>query len=160
MIYLVKMQRCFNNHQYITGIYADEDIAHFMGEYHQKFVRGGYKYYYTIETHDYFDSRCFIVSWENDDESLKYRLYRDEEHAMENTRPEDSSKYRYKAMWYETNDYNITEDELMEAADCWHFFKGKQLLGLSKLYERYKENKRKEFIGEVRNENRNTGTTT
>ena len=136
-MYLIKANRSFSNsnHQYIIGVSDDEDIAHFVGEYHCKFHRGGHKYIYSIENIAWVEGHCFIVSWENNDESLRYRVFWDKDSSKI---PDGSHKnYRFKARVWESID-DIPEDELMEASDHWHFFNGKELLGLSKLYEKHR----------------------
>lgn len=137
MLYLVKMQRCAGNHQYIIGIYRDEDIAHFKGEYHQKFIRGGHKYYYIVEPLNFVSESCYIVSWENNDETLRYRVYHDKDHAMKNTQTTDYKHYRFKCKEYLPSDYEYDDDEIEEAAQYWHFFEGKEIVGLQKLYKHY-----------------------
>jgi len=144
-MYLVKANRAFSNsnHQYIIGFSNDEDIAHFAGEYHCKFHRGGHKYIYTIENISWVQDKCFVVSWENNDESLRYRVFIDKNHSK---LPEGAGKnYRFQAKEHESIE-TFDEEDLLEASEYWHFFKGKELLGLSKLYEKYKEKKRKEYL--------------
>jgi len=144
MLYLVKIQRCAGNHQYIEGIYKDEDIAHFMGEYHQKFERGGHKYHYIVEPISWVDESCFIVSWENNDETMTYRIYMDEEHYKLNLVKGTHKNYRFEAREYVPDDYDIADDDLEHCADYWHFFEGKELLGLHKVYKAYKDRKYEE----------------
>jgi hypothetical protein len=136
MLYLVKMQRCYGNHQYIEGVYHDEEIAYFMGEYHQKFIRGGHKYYYIVEPLNFVHDHCHIVSWENDDETLRYRVYHNEEHAEEHIKETDNKNYRYQSKTYHPI-HNTYPDDIDYVAEYWHFFEGKELLGLRKLYKMF-----------------------
>ena len=148
MLYLVKMQRSFGDHQYIHCVCKDEDIAHFMGEYHQKFERGGHKYHYVIEPINWVYEKCFIVSWQNPDETLRYRVYLDEKFAEI---PEGSDEnYRFSAKTWESADESIDDDDLLHASEYWHFFKGKELLGLSKLYEVYRKKQVEIYLSELK----------
>lgn len=143
-MYLIKANRSYtnSNHQYIIGVSEDEDIACFMGEYHCKFIRGGHKYLYSIEKINWVYEKCFIVSWENNDESLRYRVFTDKSQAKV---PDGAHKnYRFKAQEYIS--INDIEDEVIEEVkEYWHFFRGKELLGLSKLYEKYRLRKLEEW---------------
>jgi hypothetical protein len=146
MLYLAKTQRFFGDHQYIIGVFEDENIAHFVAKYHCKFTRAG-KYDYTIEklTHIAY-KECFIVSWENDDETLRYRVYECEDHAEKV--PGYEENYRYSAQTYVPEDLSaISGDELKEAAEVWYYFEGKELLGLHKLYSDYRDTEFKKHMG-------------
>jgi len=144
MLHLIKMQRCSGDHQYILGVTKDEDIAYFLGEYHQKFERGGHKYYYTVETLTFASEECFIVSWENNDETLRYRVY---EHKTFAKIPQGAGRnYRFKAKIYTPLDEYLNDDNIDEASNYWHFFKGKELIGLSKCYEVLREKRAKEWM--------------
>ncbi len=80
-MYLIKANRSgLGNHQYIIGFANDEDIAHFVGKDHCKFHRAG-KYTHTIEEIPWVEDECFVVSWENNDESLRYVVYINKEFA-------------------------------------------------------------------------------
>ena len=152
-MFLTKANRLTSNHSYIIGVYKNEAIAHFHGYRHCKFERAG-KYYHVVEELPCWLESVFIESWENDDQSLTYNIYENKDQCKRFKEPNylinrvlinNENNYRYEAKEYKPTDNDISDIDLEDCANYWHFFTGKALLGLSQLYEKYKERKRKEF---------------
>jgi len=166
MLYLLKAQRDFGNHQYIIGVCKDLDIAHFQAHHHCKHERAD-KYNYSIEEIPYAEGECFIASWEVDDEILAYRIWAEwEEDSFEEfkekhtpTKEQEEEyfehrikayyKYRFRAQKYEPLDYEISHEDFAHVASVWWFEGGRVLAGLHKVYTYFRENDEDERFWKV-----------